>query len=326
MSVPLVSVIVPVYNVEPYLERCVRSVLAQTFADFELLLIDDGSTDNSGTMCDAFAAKDARIRVIHKPNGGQSEARNLGIDLAVGDYIAFVDGDDYIEPNNLELLLTMLRENGCDVACGSVTNCYEGKRIPQCSERVSFVCTGEEALQKLLEAVYITGSHCGKLMTRKAIGDHRFPLGKTYEDAFFLPAVLFYSTVAVTTEPIYNYWHRQNSTTTLPFSEKAMHIIEAYEYTLDFVKTNCPSALDVANFKLYWAHFVVLDRMMATKRYRRLPQYKGVVSFLKKNWLNIVKCPYFQSSRRVAALALKVNINLYYLLSYIKRRQDGIFG
>lgn len=325
MSVPLVSVVVPVYNVEAYLERCVRSVLAQTFSDFELLLIDDGSTDASGAMCDAFTKEDARIRVIHKPNGGLSDARNVGIEAAAGDYIEFVDSDDYIEPESLQVLVDLIREDDCDIATGSIANCYEGKRLPQCPDLTVFTCSGAEALRHMLEAVTITGSSCGKLMKRSVIADHRFPLGKTYEDAFFMPAVLFSAEkVAVTTAPLYNYWHRQNSLTTVPFSDKAMHIIEAYDYTLDFVKTHCPSVLDVAQFKHYWAHFVVLDRMMATDHYRKLPQYKGVISFLKRHWLAIAKCPYFQSSRRVASLALKLNVNLYYLLSCIKRRQDGI--
>ena len=111
-----ISVIVPVYKAEKYIEACVQSILSQTYDDFELILINDGSPDASGTICDALAAGDHRIRVIHKENGGAATARNAGLDAARGDYIAFVDGDDLIHPQYLELLLAMLQKDKADVA------------------------------------------------------------------------------------------------------------------------------------------------------------------------------------------------------------------
>ena len=115
---PKVSVIVPVYNVEPYLPRCIDSILAQTYTDFELILVDDGSPDNSGAICDEYAAKDPRIRVIHKENGGVSSARNAGLDVATGEYVAFVDSDDYVSMLYLEKLI----RNKCDL---SICSCYK---------------------------------------------------------------------------------------------------------------------------------------------------------------------------------------------------------
>ena len=107
----LISVIVPVYNVEKYLAKCIDSLLAQTFSDFEILLVNDGSPDASGQICDALAKSDDRIRVIHKENGGAASARNSGLDAAKGDYIAFVDGDDLIHPQYLECLLALIQKN-----------------------------------------------------------------------------------------------------------------------------------------------------------------------------------------------------------------------
>lgn len=113
-----ISIIVPVYNVEPFLRRCVDSILAQTFTDFELILVDDGSTDNSGAICDEYSEKDARIRAIHKQNGGVSSARNVGIDAANGKYLLFCDGDDFVAPNWAEILVDCITENpGCFIAC-----------------------------------------------------------------------------------------------------------------------------------------------------------------------------------------------------------------
>ena len=112
----LVSVIVPVYKVEPYLDRCVASILAQTYPNLEVILVDDGSPDNCPALCDAWAQRDARIRVIHKKNGGQSDARNVGLDAASGAYISFVDSDDYIAENFIETLYDLLHEYHTDIS------------------------------------------------------------------------------------------------------------------------------------------------------------------------------------------------------------------
>ena len=123
---PIISVIVPVYNVEKYLNRCIDSILAQTFSDFELLLIDDGSKDKSGEICDQYAEKDDRIKVLHKENGGASAARNTGIDHAVGEYIMFADSDDYIGRNMLESLLGLIERQN-DWAISSMEMVEDGK-------------------------------------------------------------------------------------------------------------------------------------------------------------------------------------------------------
>ena len=116
----MISIIVPVYKVEKYLDRCIESVLAQTYTDFELILVDDGSPDNCPAMCDAWAEKDSRIRVIHKPNGGLSSARNAGLDIMKGEYVTFIDSDDTVLPNYLERLLTALTVNSADVSVCSL--------------------------------------------------------------------------------------------------------------------------------------------------------------------------------------------------------------
>ena len=111
MDTTLISVVIPVYNIEEYLERCVNSICAQTYPNLEILLVDDGSTDGSGALCDALAEKDTRIRVFHKVNGGSSSARNVGVAQARGDYIGFVDSDDYISENMYELLYEAIKKN-----------------------------------------------------------------------------------------------------------------------------------------------------------------------------------------------------------------------
>ncbi len=323
----LISVIIPVYNVEEYLGRCVDSVLQQSFSDYEILLIDDGSTDHSGEMCDSLAKLDDRIRVIHKENGGLSDARNCGMEAAEAEYLFFLDSDDYIEPTALEKLYGLAREHKAAIAIGSVMNCYEGRRNPQYDHMEYFTCDGIDAVRYMLMGKKISGSACGKLYQKKVCGHQRFIVGRTYEDAFFLPEVLASAKrVVVTTEPLYNYWHRSGSITTKCNLNTVMDIVDAYLATLEFVKMDYPKLLPVAEFRLYWAYFTVLDRLLQLEKYQKLPQYQASVTFLKKNWWNIVRCKYFAPSRRIAAIFLKINVWLYKQLSYANRKRYGVYG
>lgn len=324
MSQPEITVVVPVYNVENYLRRCVESICRQTFRDLEILLVDDGSTDGSGALCDVLAAEDARIRVLHKPNGGLSDARNYGIEHAEGNSIAFIDSDDYIEPEMMEVLHSLQQMHHADIAVCGVYNAYASGRTPQCPELMTFACTGREALGHTLEGVRMPGTVCNKLIRRENLQTLRFPLGKTWEDAFLTPELLLQAkTVAVTTQPLYNYWHRPNSITTSAFNPRnGLDPIAAYEYTLTVVREKCPELTAQAVFRLQWAHFVVLDRMLSTAGYRHLEAYPQVVSYLKKEWLAIARSPYFRKGRRLSALLLKVRVSLYRLAAEYQKRKN----
>ncbi|HDT8053597.1 TPA: glycosyltransferase, partial [Enterococcus faecalis] len=148
---PKISIIVPVYNVEKYLEKCVRSILAQTFTDFELILVDDGSPDSSGAMCDQFAEQDQRVKVIHKENGGLSDARNAGIEIATGEYLGFVDSDDYIADDMYELLYTNIVKEDADLSICGIYDVYEGKE-PVEKQQQYIVLDKVAAMKMILEA------------------------------------------------------------------------------------------------------------------------------------------------------------------------------
>lgn len=325
MKSPAVSVIVPVYKVEAYLDRCVESILRQTFSDMQVLLVDDGSPDACGSMCDSYAAKDSRVQVIHKANGGLSDARNAGFEASTGEYVLFIDSDDYIEPTMVEVLYRLVQTHNADIACCGIANCYETGRFPQYALDEEFTCSGKEALREVLIGARIPGGIVDKLIRRDVMGSHRFLKGKTYEDAFFTPGLLLNAqTVAVTTQSLYNYWHRSGSITTQRFNPRAMDVIDAYLYTLDIVRERCPEMMPAAQFRVHWAHFVVLDRMLEEHNYHKLPQYPAVRSYLKKTWWAIVKDPYFQKSRKIAAVALKINIRLYALLSRMHQQHERL--
>jgi len=189
---PLISVIIPVYNIMDYLPRCVDSVLAQTYPGLEIVLVDDGSTDGTGKLCDRLAQKDERIRVFHKENGGSSSARNYGIKEARGEYIGFVDSDDYIDPKMYELLLGAIKKYDTNVAqIGRDEIDEEGRRLPDiCVPPRTEEVTGPRDFLKELLMHRGDCSFCTKLFRRSVLADRRFPEGSLNEDFHFLVEIL----------------------------------------------------------------------------------------------------------------------------------------
>ena len=186
-----VSVIVPVYNMEKYLSRCVDSILSQTYADLEVILVDDGSKDSSAAICDQYAERDGRIKVVHKANGGLSSARNAGLDLATGDYIGFVDSDDYISPEMYSVLCHHIENSDCEIANVMYVRADENGRttpskVPHNTDKEI------EAEQFAKELMLHTGdvSVCTKLFRAELFKNIRFPEGKLNEDLLFILDVL----------------------------------------------------------------------------------------------------------------------------------------
>ncbi len=211
MSQPLISVIVPVYKAEEYLDKCVQSIRNQTYENLEIILVDDGSPDRCGQMCDAYAQEDSRIRVFHKGNGGQSSARNLGLDNMSGEYVGFVDSDDWIEPDMYSHLYGLIAMHNAQIACcgvqkdfynGSVA--YFNPMYPQDDE--VRVYGKLEALAESLKNARITYSPCDKLYHKDVFVGLRMTEGKIYEDMEILPKwVERAETVVYDPAPKYHY-------------------------------------------------------------------------------------------------------------------------
>lgn len=182
MEAPLISVIIPVYNVEQYLQQCLESVIGQTYKNLEIILIDDGSTDNSPRICDDFASIDNRIVVIHQHNAGLSSARNLGLDIMKGDYVSFVDSDDWIEKDMFSTLLTTLREEGAEIAVCSYYWVRGDRCLPVDDSGKKVVYNRESALKELFRDKIIRNYVCDKFYKREIFEDIRFPIGRFYED------------------------------------------------------------------------------------------------------------------------------------------------
>lgn len=307
-----ISIIVPVYNVEAYLERCIESILSQTYTNFELLLIDDGSTDASGYLCDQLALRDKRIRVIHKENGGLSAARNTGIDHASSDLIGFIDSDDYIDEDMYETLYCQLRESNADLSmCGHYDVFHQ---IPekQVSEIKTWNLSSEEAIKMVMEAKVLSVTAVNKLYKKELFNHLKFEVGKIAEDAFIMIRLLDQcQKVVATNEKKYYYVHRENSITTQKFSLKFLNVIEAYEQNANIIREHYPAIADVATMRLNWAYFYVLDRLLIDSDFKDKLLEDKLINYLKQNRVNILKDSRFTNARKISFLALLFSRKLY---------------
>lgn len=314
---PEISVIVPVYKVEPYIHKCVDSILAQTFTDYELILVDDGSPDTCGNICDEYAQKDARIHVIHKENGGLSDARNAGMKIACGEYVIFIDSDDYIDADMLSYLYENLKKADADMATCGIYEVY-ADRIEKQEEEPDFVCSGEEAFRCILRGHTIRGEIWNKLIKRSCISDLEFPKGKLYEDIFYTVDMMQrIKKVAVGTKPKYYYLHRSDSITGKAYRPKLFDIIDGYTKNYQVVQHAFPKLEEEAECLWIWSRFIVLDKMLLEENYRSIDRFEELVTFIKQHFRRIIKNPYFQRNRKISAIVLLISIPLYRKLVFI---------
>lgn len=221
MAAPTLSIIVPVYKVEEYLKACIDSILAQTFRDFELLLVDDGSPDGCPALCDQAAEKDPRVRVIHQKNGGLSAARNAGLDIARGQWIGFVDSDDYIAPEMYEQLYRRVQQDHTKLAlCEYQLVTEAGAPMPSRSAITEdTVLNREEAMARIDDGHFTVAWN--RLYHRSLFDELRFPVGKVHEDEYIVHQVYWQcERISVIAQPLYFYVQRTGSITKEPTVQK----------------------------------------------------------------------------------------------------------
>lgn len=238
----MVSIIVPIYNVEEYLKRCIDSLVNQTYKDIEIILVNDGSTDSSLNICKEYANQHKIIKLIDKMNGGLSSARNAGLKHCQGEYIAFVDSDDWVEPNYIEVLLDVLEKHNVDIAqCSYVKEVGQvnsSKIINQYNEEI---LTGKDAIKKLyIKDDYVkTVVAWNKLYRRNIFERIRFPEGLNYEDEAIIHEILYKAGTLVKIDyTLYHYLIRKNSITQSEFSLKRLDAVKAFERRIDFFTKN----------------------------------------------------------------------------------------
>lgn len=226
MILERISVIVPIYNVEQYLEKCIKSICRQTHRQLEIILVDDGSMDHSGGICDQWAQKDSRIRVIHKMNGGLSDARNAGIEAASGAYFMFVDSDDSIAPDTIEKLYDAATEYDCEIAVCNIVRTFDDGTTEPFYHPVDqlTVWAGQQRFETLKQP-----SACNKLFQANLFKDVRFPKGKFYEDTFVYHVLAYKATqIVLTGHDGYYYLSRRDSILGQPkYTDRYFDFIEA---------------------------------------------------------------------------------------------------
>lgn len=227
----MISVIVPVYNVEDYIEDCLLSIQRQTYHNIEVILVDDGSSDRSGAICDSWAKKDPRFRVIHKTNGGLSDARNTGLGEAAGDLVAFVDSDDVIHPDMLRILYEGMTRTGCGICCCGMQEGVLSEDTQSSQEMKELkVYTADHAFLEMIQGSDVYVSVCNKLYTREAAGGIPFRKGKCHEDEFWSWRVIDRAErVAAVGNPLYGYRQREESIMNSRYSIRRLDLLDARE-------------------------------------------------------------------------------------------------
>ena len=235
----LISVIVPIYNVEKYICKCVDSILNQTYKNLEIILVDDGSPGRCGQICDEYAAKDSRIRVIHKENGGLSDARNVGIDEAKGEYLSFVDSDDYIAFDMIETLYKTMKENSSDMSVCSL--CYvdeNGNDITRDSSKWMILNNQQYTSEQYLLALFekFIGA-VARLYKRELFENVRFPKGKLHEDVFVAYRIIDQcNKISTLSKQMYYYLKRDDSIMNCEYDIRRLDAVEAYLETAEYCK------------------------------------------------------------------------------------------
>ena len=302
----LISVIVPIYKVEQFLEQCIQSIVFQTHKNLEIILVDDGSPDNCGKLCDEWASKDDRIHVIHKSNGGLSDARNAGIEVATGDYIAFVDSDDWIAPDMYEKMLVEINKEKADICACGIMACYSDHQI--CLPVKNFVGDSEKTLLMLYNDTAYPVSAWNKLYRSECWKNMRFPVGKICEDAFttYLQIDRAERIVQIS-DTLYYYRIRENSIMTAEFRKARMDEEEAWRYNYEYMRKHYPKVASAA-FDFYLQKVNILVHAIEPDQMDEFNnEHQFLCEILRKNIFYIL----FRSK-----LKLKQRIKL--LIDYMK--------
>ena len=309
-----ISIIIPVYNSEEYLPACLDSVLDQVFRDFELILVDDGSPDECGRICDEYAAKDNRIKVYHIENSGSSAARNYGLDRARGRYIGFIDSDDYIDRDMYRVLYNNIEREDADISMCGLADVYGERVLNPVDEPIFKVMDAEESIRTVMEAKLTSVTPVNKLYKRELFEGIRYPVGEdSGEDASIIVDILLRCKKAVlTTEQLYYYIHREGSITTRDFRLSDKSVIRAYKKNYKLIKEHMPSLIPVARMRICWAYFFVLDKLLISPNRKDFKaEEKELVRFLRKHFRFIVQEKRFNLTRRLAMFLLRINTELY---------------
>ena len=289
----LISVIIPVYNVEEYLHYAIESLEKQTYKNFEIILVNDGSTDDSGKLCDEYSEKYSNVRVFHKENGGLSDARNFGVQKAKGEFITFLDPDDYLEAYSLELLASVQKQHNCDIVSTRVKatelyNVYSNHSLTEEDIKNVIVMDRDVFLEEAFYDKVATVSACGKLY-RKSILEIPFPKGRIYEDLYIISEHVEKANKIVHTPiQIYNYYKRQGSIVNSKFTSKQYDFFDAIAYNRQVIRekfNNVAKLVTAINAKEVIGSFKIIGSAYKTS----ISDVYNIRKIIKENSSNILR-------------------------------------
>jgi glycosyltransferase involved in cell wall biosynthesis len=313
-----ISIIVPIYKVEQYIHKCIESIIHQTYANLEIILVDDGSPDNCGEICDEYAQKDFRIKVIHKENGGLSDARNVAIDMAKGEYITFIDSDDFVTEDYIETLIDLVENYNVEISISQVQFCREDKDMIMHQKAIKAVVVNNLiGIERLLYQRGFETFACGKLYKKSLFDEIRYPKGMIFEDILVTYQLIGKAkSIAITNKKTYYYLQRKDSILGDGYYNKKMDILQIFEMMhKDFIE-NYPQLLLALKCRMISNLFSVLLLMPKGHQHEilfwnRIKLYRWEVLFDKKGRLKT----------RIACLISYCGLNwVRYFFSFINKR------
>jgi len=309
----MVTIVIPVYNVEKYIDTCIQSVIAQTFTDIEIILVDDGSTDSSGEICDRYKVEDSRITVYHTENGGLSAARNYGINRANGDYITVIDSDDFVALDFIEYLFKLIDENESDIAVCDYSFVDEDCRSYRPRELKEHIKTwsGEAALKRMLYQKEFTNSAWTKLYKKSLFENIRYPNGKLYEDmGTTYKLIMKSSKVTFGSSKKYYYRQRANSIMLSAFDLRKLDCVELAQNMVSEISQKMPKLQYAAKARAFSAYFHILLQIPNASEYKEVRK-KLYTNIKKERLVNLFNVN-SRVKNKVSALISFLGLDILY--------------
>lgn len=322
----IVSIIVPIYKVEPYIRQCINSILNQTYKNLEIILVDDGSPDDCGMICDEYAQKDTRIKVIHKENGGLSSARNAGLEVAKGDFIAFIDSDDYVSENFIKILYDLCIKNNADIAeCDFIKFEIEPEELLKKEKIEKF--TALEMQERIYSNDYVrTIVVWNKLYRREVYKDLRFPDGKINEDEFTTYKAFDKCNkgIVTTNQELYYYRYNENSIMGRKFNAKRLDALDAFEERKEYYREKAYTELYEKTVEKY--QNILKTYYLLTKKYiKSSNKYLNLIKKrAKENNIHYKKLTNISKREKIMMTFFVIFPNSYYRLKYLKETIGNI--
>lgn len=310
-KIPLISVVVPVYNVEKYLNRCLDSIVSQTYHNLEIILVDDGSTDSSLEICEEYAKKDTRIRVFHKENGGVSDARNYGIDYSRGEYVTFVDSDDKVTDDYVEFLWKLTENGKYKMSVCSLYNLYtDSNRVVTKGNRTRELLSAKQCIEKMCYDDEVDTCVYAKMMYRDLFQTIRFPKGKWFEDIGTIYRLFEENTeIACGFSPKYYYCIRPDSIVTGSFSEKKLDMLEMTDQMANFVNEKYPDLKLATLRRQVYARFSTLNQMANVDN---MDEVKNeLISFIHSHAKEVINNRKAPRRDKLAIISLRMGYRFY---------------